>query len=289
MPDDTTGERVKAYIVLKPGETATAEEITSWCRDPDQGLTGYRVPKDIEFRDELPETLIGKVLRRVLQEEERAEAGGRRPRPRPDPWIRSTGTWATASCVRTFVPDDDQELFELVEANRDRLHAWMPWEPTTTGPADTRQFIERGLASEHDREANGIWIDGRLAGSIGMSVNVMDRNAEIGYWIDRGAEGRGIVSTSVRTVLLARVRRAGAAPRGDPCGGREHPEPRGGRALGMTQEGVARGGGRVPEGFVDLVAYAMLADEWRRPGSAGGAAKAATAPSGNGSQNDTRR
>ena len=78
VPDDTTGERVKAFIVLKPGETATAEEITQWCRDPDQGLTGYRVPKEIEFRDELPETLIGKVLRRVLQDEERKkrEAAG---------------------------------------------------------------------------------------------------------------------------------------------------------------------------------------------------------------------
>jgi long-chain acyl-CoA synthetase len=78
VPDDTTGERVKAFIVLKPGETATAAEITSWCRDPDQGLTGYRVPKEIEFRDELPETLIGKVLRRVLQDEERKkrEAAG---------------------------------------------------------------------------------------------------------------------------------------------------------------------------------------------------------------------
>ena len=71
VPDDTTGERVKAFIVLKPGETATPEEIVEWCRSPDQGLTGYRVPKEIELRDELPETLIGKVLRRVLQEEER--------------------------------------------------------------------------------------------------------------------------------------------------------------------------------------------------------------------------
>jgi long-chain acyl-CoA synthetase len=74
VPDDTTGERIKVYIVLKEGETATAEEITAWCRDPAQGLTGYRVPRDIEFRDSLPETLIGKVLRRVLQEEERVKA-----------------------------------------------------------------------------------------------------------------------------------------------------------------------------------------------------------------------
>jgi long-chain acyl-CoA synthetase len=71
VPDETTGERVKAYIVLKPGEHASPEEITAWCRDPAQGLTGYRVPKDIEFRDGLPETLIGKVLRRALQDEER--------------------------------------------------------------------------------------------------------------------------------------------------------------------------------------------------------------------------
>ncbi len=76
VPDDTTGERVKAYIVLREGESATAEEITAWCRDPEQGLTGYRVPKDIEFRDSLPETLIGKVLRRALQDEERHKAAG---------------------------------------------------------------------------------------------------------------------------------------------------------------------------------------------------------------------
>jgi long-chain acyl-CoA synthetase len=74
VPDERTGERVKAFIVLKEGETATAEEIVAWCRDPANGLAGYRVPKEIEFRDALPETLIGKVLRRVLVEEERQKA-----------------------------------------------------------------------------------------------------------------------------------------------------------------------------------------------------------------------
>ena len=73
LPDDRTGERVKAYVVAKEGSTVTGEELETWARDPDQGLTGYRVPKEWEFRDELPETLIGKVLRRVLQEEERTK------------------------------------------------------------------------------------------------------------------------------------------------------------------------------------------------------------------------
>ncbi len=74
VPDDVTGEAVKAFVVLKPGETATPEEIIAWARDPAQGLAAYRVPKLVEFRDSLPETMIGKVLRRVLLEEERKKA-----------------------------------------------------------------------------------------------------------------------------------------------------------------------------------------------------------------------
>lgn len=76
VPDEKTGEAVKAFVVLKEGESATAEEILGWCKDPANGLTGYRVPRQIEFRDQLPETMIGKVLRRVLAEEERRKVGG---------------------------------------------------------------------------------------------------------------------------------------------------------------------------------------------------------------------
>jgi long-chain acyl-CoA synthetase len=74
VADETTGEAVKAYIVLREGETATPEEIIEWSRAADSGLTGYKVPKLIEFRDSLPETLVGKVLRRVLQQEEKDKA-----------------------------------------------------------------------------------------------------------------------------------------------------------------------------------------------------------------------
>lgn len=74
VPDETTGEAIKAYIVLREGEMATAAEILAFCRDERQGLAGYRVPKMIEFRESLPETLVGKVLRRVLLEEEKQKA-----------------------------------------------------------------------------------------------------------------------------------------------------------------------------------------------------------------------
>jgi len=78
VPDARTGEAVKAFVVAAdgevPGETITAEDIVEFARDPQNGLTGYRVPKLIEFRESLPETLVGKVLRRVLLDEERANA-----------------------------------------------------------------------------------------------------------------------------------------------------------------------------------------------------------------------
>jgi long-chain acyl-CoA synthetase len=74
LPDETTGEAVKAYIVLKEGESATEDEIREFAKDPKQGLTGYRAPKLIEFRDSLPETMVGKVLRRVLVDEEKKKA-----------------------------------------------------------------------------------------------------------------------------------------------------------------------------------------------------------------------
>jgi long-chain acyl-CoA synthetase len=62
------GERVKAYIVLKPGETATEEEMIAFCRE---NMARYKVPKFIEFRESLPKTMVGKILRRVLVEEEK--------------------------------------------------------------------------------------------------------------------------------------------------------------------------------------------------------------------------
>lgn len=67
IPDPYRGETVKAYIVLKDGETATEEEIISFCRE---NMARYKVPKVVQFREDLPKTLVGKILRRALVEEE---------------------------------------------------------------------------------------------------------------------------------------------------------------------------------------------------------------------------
>ncbi|PKN33820.1 MAG: AMP-dependent synthetase [Deltaproteobacteria bacterium HGW-Deltaproteobacteria-19] len=65
--DPEQGEAVKAWVVLKPDQRCTAEELQAFCKE---SLTAYKVPRYVEFREMLPKSLIGKVLRRVLQEEE---------------------------------------------------------------------------------------------------------------------------------------------------------------------------------------------------------------------------
>ena len=73
LPDPFSGERIKAYLVLKEGESATSEEILNFCR---KELSKFKVPQEIEFRKELPKTIIGKVLRRILVEEEMKKSQG---------------------------------------------------------------------------------------------------------------------------------------------------------------------------------------------------------------------
>jgi len=69
LPDKVRGEKVTAYVVLKEGETATPQEIRAFCRER---LAHYKEPRAVHFRDELPKSMAGKVLRRAIQEEELA-------------------------------------------------------------------------------------------------------------------------------------------------------------------------------------------------------------------------
>jgi long-chain acyl-CoA synthetase len=70
LPDEKRGERVKSFVVRKPGQNTTKEELLAFCRE---NLAAYKVPRDIEFRSELPKSGALKILRRTLVEEELAK------------------------------------------------------------------------------------------------------------------------------------------------------------------------------------------------------------------------
>ncbi|TLZ73123.1 MAG: long-chain fatty acid--CoA ligase, partial [Methanobacteriota archaeon] len=67
VPDPYRGETVKAFLILKDGSAATDQDIVAFCKER---LAPFKVPKQIEFVKELPKTMIGKVLRRALREQE---------------------------------------------------------------------------------------------------------------------------------------------------------------------------------------------------------------------------
>ncbi len=70
VPVGASDQRAKAFVVLRPGETATGEELVEFCRER---LAKYKVPKYIEFRDDLPKTMVGKILRRELMAQEKQQ------------------------------------------------------------------------------------------------------------------------------------------------------------------------------------------------------------------------
>jgi long-chain acyl-CoA synthetase len=69
VPDETKGEAVRAWVVLRRGESASEADLRAYCRER---LAPYKVPSKIEMRTELPKTMVGKVLRRALREEAQA-------------------------------------------------------------------------------------------------------------------------------------------------------------------------------------------------------------------------
>jgi long-chain acyl-CoA synthetase len=70
VPDPKRGETVKSFVVLRPGERVTADELMAYCRE---NLAAYKVPRELEFRDDLPKSTVLKILRRELREEELAK------------------------------------------------------------------------------------------------------------------------------------------------------------------------------------------------------------------------
>ena len=166
--------------------------------------------------------------------------------------------------VRTFTPDDADTVFALVDAERDRLRRWFPWVDPTRTVDDQRGWIVRALASEHDAEANGIWLaGGELAGTIGLTVNLLENGGEIGYWVGSSHEGRGLVTRAAAALLdrafdgigLHRVQIRAAVHNDRSRAVAER--------LGFTQEGVLREQGLVSTGeYHDMVVYGILDREW---------------------------
>ena len=215
--------------------------------------------------------MFGLLREEYVADRERFDARGRPPRfslaVDPDDELY----------VAIYERDDAQELHRLVEANRERPLPWMPWARDSSPEAQLRFVTQRahpGIVEGTGLEA-GIWSAGKLVGSVGLhDVDSRTRSAAIGYWLDAGHVGRGVVTRVVRAL----VERCFAEPLlgGEPFERLEiaadvlNLQSRAvAERLGFAFEGVLRRnnlGGYAP----DTAVYGMLRSEWEEARRLGG-------------------
>ena len=106
--------------------------------------------------------------------------------------------------LRTFHVDEFQQLFDTIHTSRQHLTPWLNWVAKTTRAEHSLEFIQQAQQKQHNQEALalGIFYSNTIVGGIGMHEwNQQTGIAQIGYWISKDYEGKGIVMASVRGLV----------------------------------------------------------------------------------------
>ena len=167
--------------------------------------------------------------------------------------------------LRWPTPADAEALFTLVEDNRDHLARWLPWVGDIQTVEDERRWIEGSQqAMVKGRENSPLIIyQGALVGAISIhSQDFVNRHCEIGYWVSKSHEGRGIVTRACRALLACAFESLGMHHvdiRMAPQNTRSAAIP---QRLGLVYEGVLRESQHLNGQHVDHAVYSMLISEW---------------------------
>ena len=106
--------------------------------------------------------------------------------------------------MRAWREDDVEAALEIVLRNQDHLQTYMRWMTPEYSTEDARKFVVEGIRNRMDKTALGLALekDGELIGSIGFNrLDWAARLCEIGYWIDREAEGKGTITKACRALI----------------------------------------------------------------------------------------
>jgi ribosomal-protein-serine acetyltransferase len=168
--------------------------------------------------------------------------------------------------LRLLEESDADELYAVIDANREHLEPWMPWVEHEHEPADVLPFIRatrRQIADNDGLQTAIVDPEGRIVGMVGVhNVDWPNRKTSIGYWLARGEQGRGTMTAAVRVYVnhafatwkLNRIMIQAAV---ENTRSRAIPE-----RLGFREEGILREVERVGARVLDGVVYALLAADW---------------------------
>jgi ribosomal-protein-serine acetyltransferase len=166
--------------------------------------------------------------------------------------------------LRPYTEEDAAELTSVVAANREHLARWLPW-AATYGHQDSLDYIAKAHAQlEADDGFEGaIVAGGEIVGGAGFhAIDRVNRSTSIGYWLVAEAEGKGLMTATVRAQLdhafgVWGLHRVVIEAVLDNARSRAIPE-----RLGFTEEGVLRQAKLLRGRYEDAALYAMLATEW---------------------------
>jgi ribosomal-protein-serine acetyltransferase len=168
--------------------------------------------------------------------------------------------------LRLLEEADADEVFALIDANREHLAPWMPWVQDEHEPADVLPFIRatrKQIADNDGLQTAIVDPEERIVGMVGFhNVDWMNRKSSIGYWLARDEQGRGTMTLAVRAHLdhafaTWKLNRVSIQAAVENARSRAIPE-----RLGFREEGILRGVERVGDRVLDGVVYAMLASDW---------------------------
>jgi ribosomal-protein-serine acetyltransferase len=168
--------------------------------------------------------------------------------------------------LRLLEEADADELFGVIDANREHLGAWVPWVAFEHEPADVLPFIRatrKQIGDNNGLQTAIVDPGGRIVGMVGFhAVEWMHRTSSIGYWLARDEQGRGTMTEAVRAYVdygFATMKLNRIAIRAAVENARSRAIP---QRLGFREEGVLRGIERIGDRTLDGVVYAMLAADW---------------------------
>jgi ribosomal-protein-serine acetyltransferase len=180
---------------------------------------------------------------------------------RPDLRIELGG----GAVLRPYTTADADALYALIEANRVRLARWFHWVDDATDVSSQTAYIESRVDDGRSLDGNGIWVGDELAGGCDLMISRSDDAGELGFWLDEAFVGRGLVTRAAQA-LMSRGYEGASLHRIQLRAGVENLRSRAvAKRLGMREEGVLRGAGKVGGGlYVDLVVYGQVVDDWRK-------------------------
>ncbi|MDP7002393.1 MAG: GNAT family protein [Candidatus Thalassarchaeaceae archaeon] len=164
--------------------------------------------------------------------------------------------------LRIALEENAEELFLLIEANREYLREWLPWLDDVNSVNDEISAIRRGLNTE-EGWMYLIFLDGNIVGTLGLnSIDWANRRVTIGYWLAEELMGKGIISKSCSRLLDhcfkdLGLHRAGLLAAVENQGSRAVAE-----RLGMRLEGIFKDREWLYDHYVDAAVYGITAPEW---------------------------